>query len=458
LLESVEANGIGNWEDIAKSLNVELGATNANHPLYKSPSAVQEHYEAVFLHGSMGKHMWQEERRGRALDHTGSAAGTTVSPVKSELCGDSNLTSHELILLGYLPIRNDFEVEFDNEAETLISHLVHQPISASASNNTQNSVNDEPDEALEAELQAAQVEMYRSKLRQRERRKKVAGNHQLIRQFFRENPISYDQRGHAMLSAPKLKKQSRSSSSSKGLTSPEAAEKLKLLAEFQTVPEFQAYMANINKEKEIRSRIKDLIRYRKNGIRKLADTAEFESQLKVRKINKKAQKRKAAVVVARAGRSLLGRDNPVSSGDASSVASPALGEAGSPLSIKALVIESIQSPGNSTPVVANPFSLNSYPGYDILSANEKKLCTNLCLKPSHYITYKTCLLTNHLQKKNGETPRPLQPVGLNKISEKIILDFLMRAGWITAYWSNGLEEGNAGKVGNTQKGICSKGR
>ena len=55
-----------------------------------------------------------------------------------------------------------------------------------------------------------------------------------------------------MLSAPKQKKQSSSSSSSKDLTTPEAGEKLKLLAEFQTVPEFQAFMANINKEKEIR--------------------------------------------------------------------------------------------------------------------------------------------------------------------------------------------------------------
>merc|ERR1719400_2910617 len=98
-----------------------------------------------------------------------------------------------------------------------------------------------------------------------------------------------------MLSAPKVKKSASNSSvgggvsggTSKDLTSPEALEKLKLLAEFQSVPEFQAFMANINKEKEIRSRIKDLIRYRKNGVRKLADTSDFESQLKVRKINKK---------------------------------------------------------------------------------------------------------------------------------------------------------------------------
>jgi len=30
-----------------------------------------------------------------------------------------------------------------------------------------------------------------------------------------------------------------------------------------------------------------------------------------------------------------------------------------------------------------------YPGHDILSLNEKKLCANLRLTPAHYITYKT---------------------------------------------------------------------
>ena len=54
-LDCVEANGFGNWEDISKSLNNELGAINPNHPLYKSPAAVKDHFGAVFLHGSMGR-------------------------------------------------------------------------------------------------------------------------------------------------------------------------------------------------------------------------------------------------------------------------------------------------------------------------------------------------------------------------------------------------------------------
>ena len=34
-------------------------------------------------------------------------------------------------------------------------------------------------------------------------------------------------------------------------------------------------------------------------------------------------------------------------------------------------------------------SLSGLPGWDTLSANEKKLCLNLQLTPAHYISYKT---------------------------------------------------------------------
>merc|ERR1719510_1965919 len=77
------------------------------------------------------------------------------------------------------------------------------------------------------------------------------------------------------------------------------------------------------------------------------------------------------------------------------------------------------------------FSITSYPGHEILSTNEKRLCTNLRLTPSQYITYKTCILQDHLQKKIGQAPKPLNPCGLDKNDRKVIFNFLMRAGWIT---------------------------
>ena len=55
----------------------------------------------------------------------------------------------------------------------------------------------------------------------------------------------------------------------------------------------------------------------------------------------------------------------------------------------------------------NISSIVNLPGYDVLSLNEKRLCTSLRLHPKLYISYKTCLLRDHLQKKKGQSPKPV---------------------------------------------------
>ena len=68
-------------------------------------------------------------------------------------------------------------------------------------------------------------------------------------------------------------------------------EKLKILSEFQSVKEYQNFMAGITKEKDVKARIKDLMRMRKNGITKTSDSIEFEVQ-RVRRNNKKKNEKR----------------------------------------------------------------------------------------------------------------------------------------------------------------------
>ena len=68
-------------------------------------------------------------------------------------------------------------------------------------------------------------------------------------------------------------------------------EKLKILSEFQSVKEYQNFMAGITKEKDVKTRIKDLMRMRKNGITKTSDSIEFEVQ-RVRRNNKKKNEKR----------------------------------------------------------------------------------------------------------------------------------------------------------------------
>ena len=89
--------------------------------------------------------------RGSARDHTNNVVATDEK-VKTEI------TSHESILLGYLPIRDDFEVEHDNTSEQIISQLQYQPTSSGQMGQTTPSmIPQDEDELLEHELKAAHV-------------------------------------------------------------------------------------------------------------------------------------------------------------------------------------------------------------------------------------------------------------------------------------------------------------
>ena len=222
---------------------------------------------------------------------------------------------------------------------------------------------------------------------------------------------------------------------------------MKILSEFQSVKEHQNFIASLTKEKEVKNRIKDLMRMRKNGIVKISDSVEFEVQRVRRNNRKKNEKRRQQqnailgehaaelnMTLAPSPLSIKSEDlgsaapSPAQPMFSTAIPSPKVDE-------KVNIFEKL--PRNKVLIEITFFlfqpSISSMPGYEILSANEKKLCSNLRLTPAHYISYKTCLLTNHLQKKKGQNPKPLNPAGLDKNNRKIIFNFLMRAGWITAY-------------------------
>lgn len=63
-----------------------------------------------------------------------------------------------------MPFRDDFEREHDNEAETVISSLA----------------NNYDDDELDIAVKLVQVDRYRTRLKERERRKRIAREYNLI--------------------------------------------------------------------------------------------------------------------------------------------------------------------------------------------------------------------------------------------------------------------------------------
>jgi len=367
LLDGLEQFGHGNWNDVSRYVET------------KGPTDCRDAVNNMFVSGPIGSSTYKESERGNATDHTSPPVLPTTSPSTP-----SSLSLHELIVLGFMPARDDFEVECENEAEILVSGIQ----AASGGNRVESD-----DEELETGLKLAQVDMYKNKLKERERRKQVAKDFGLVETFFKENPLNPST---GKISAPKPKKKDPKS---------EVFEKLKVVSSFQGVEEYRKMVASVSKEKDIKSRIKELLRYRKNGITTLSEAESYESQ-RLKRNKRKAERKKAL----ESGACITGDGATSIHFDQSPIKEEA----------KKMDLDKLSS-------------IVGLPGYELLSVNEKRLCTSLRLHPNLYLSYKSCLLRDHLQKKKGQSPKPVHPSGLDKLHRRKIFNFLLHSGWISAY-------------------------
>jgi len=361
LLDGLEQFGYGNWNDVSRYVET------------KTAGDCRDAVNNIFVSGPIGSLTYKESARGSARDHT-SHSSSPHTPHTAP----PGINIHQLLVLGFMPARDDFEMEFENEAEVLVSGIEAAPGGVRL---------DPEDEELESNLKLAHVEMYQKKLMERERRKKVSNELSLVENFFKENPYNA-MTGKMTIPKPK-KKDSKQ----------ELLDKFKFVASIQNIDEYKKLIASVSKEKEIKYRIKELQRYRKNGINSLTETECFEAERLKR--NKKKSDRKRAQEVGDSHSQML---EPSTAKE----------------DIKNVDLDNISS-------------ILNLPGYDILSHNEKRLCTSLRLHPKLYISYKTCLLRDHLQKKKGQSPKPVHPSGLDKIHRRKIFNFLLNSGWISAY-------------------------
>merc|ERR1711872_251611 len=121
--------------------------------------------------------------------------------------------------------------------------------------------------------------MYIQKLRERDRRKTVVKELGLVEAFFKENTLNSTT---GKLSAPKPKKRDPRT---------EVFDRLKVFNGVQGIEEHKKLIASVTKEKELKTRIKELIRYRKNGIHQLSEAEQYEAQ-RVRRNKKKAERKR----------------------------------------------------------------------------------------------------------------------------------------------------------------------
>jgi len=251
LLDAVEQYGYGNWKDIAQ------------HVESKSADQCKEEYSKHFIHGIVGKYTWREEKRGHAVDHTvkGGADRGPLSPTLTGKLPPISVSGQEALLLGYMPHRDDFE-DFDRETERLVAQIGDKSVE---------------DEDVDVALKLAQCDIYERRLREQVRRKRVARDYQLVGKFYRENPIVQIGAAGRVVSPQKHYSQAKAVLKGEG-PKQELIDRLRPLTQFFTAQEFSQFVSNVCVEKELKVRIKELIRYREHGLTSVEQLIPFERE------------------------------------------------------------------------------------------------------------------------------------------------------------------------------------
>lgn len=412
LLDAIEQYGFGNWEDMA----AHVGAS-------RTPQEVMEHYVTMYIHGNLGKACIPDSIPNRVTDHT-CPSGGPLSPSLTTPLPPLDISLPEQQQLGYMPLRDDYEIEYDQDAEKLISAL---------------SVNYD-DEDVEIDMKRAHVDMYVRKLRERQRRKNIARDYNLVPVFLGRDKKDKDKEKPGSLGVLGTTGglggagaagggTIGSGSSTAGGAGPvpstpkrkiakeekEQRVRLKGLCQFMAHREFEEFFENLHKERLLRAKVRELQRYRRNGIMRLDESVEYEA---ARHKREKRKENKSVVASKRGsgGSGGLGSGMGLGGGIGGGGGTGGLGGGSG--------IKEESKDGEFA-------AIENLPGFELLSDREKVLCNSLNLSPARYLTVKTIIIKDHLQKRQGIPSKSRLPSYLDKVLKKRILTFLTESGWIS---------------------------
>lgn len=389
----------------------------------RTPQEVMEHYVTMYIHGNLGKACIPDSIPNRVTDHT-CPSGGPLSPSLTTPLPPLDISLAEQQQLGYMPLRDDYEIEYDQDAEKLISGL---------------SVNYD-DEDVEIEMKRAHVDMYVRKLRERQRRKNIARDYSLVPVFLGRDKKDKEKEklgglgvvgtaggvggagtGGGAIGSGSITAAGAGSVPStpkRKITKEEKEQRVRLrgLCQFMAHREFEDFFENMHKERVLRAKVRELQRYRRNGITRLEESAEYEA---ARHKREKRKENKSVVTSKRGSGGGGGLGSGMGLGGGSGGGGGIAGGLGIGCGIKE------ESKDGEFAAIEN------LTGFELLSDREKVLCNSLNLSPARYLTVKTIIIKDHLQKRQGIPAKSRLPSYLDKVLKKRILTFLTESGWIS---------------------------
>ena len=422
LLEAIESNGLGNWHDVAEQLST------------RTAEECKEHYIEVYLEDGGTKVLSAEQiklsmfgLRGQKIKRP--KLSTSEENIAKAPTPQSVPANHEIS--GFMPLRGEFETEFENEAEVAIKDLAFT----------------EEDSAEDLQLKFAMLDIYSAVLDKR------ASRHAFI---FSHGLVNF--------------KMHQATDKARGKEEKEIYTLLKPFARFIASEDFQTLLEGLVREEELKRQIAHLQELRRNGLRSFDEFPAFENERKHLELYLKGGTSLGggASLLAPPLKTTIKEPHPIptvtslikvtikpthdsaSSTTAPSSAVPSV--SATPVSVHEEASTPLTSSLNTTPIthIANlsniqtgviaapsggrkastPLNISHSEGVELLSEKERHLCSILRLYPRLYLSIKDTLIREYLKLgglKRAQA-RAAVKIDVNKTSK--LYDFFVAAGWI----------------------------
>ncbi|KAJ0963543.1 hypothetical protein J5N97_028665 [Dioscorea zingiberensis] len=280
----------------------------------------------------------------------------SVGVKKPKYSGDEGPSMTELS--GYNPKRQEFDPEYDNDAEQSLAEMEFK----------------ENDSEADRELKLRVLRIYLSRLDERKRRKDFILERNLLYPNPFEKELSVEDR--------------------------DVYQRYKVFMRFQSQEEHEALVRGVIEERKIRRRIQELQECRAAGCCTLAEAKLYIEQKRKRELEMSAQKAKesgqavTSKLPQKAGRP-MGREKLESDGSPRSIVdNHKIKGAGFDASSKDSPSATM---GLATPKSFEEWDITGLPGADLLNETEQQLCSQGRLFPSHYLKIQEVLVQEILK-------------------------------------------------------------
>lgn len=257
--DGLEVYGFGNWTDISQYVVTKdrseceihyreyyMGKLSKDLEKLEKASKKQSDGKIVNIIPNNDDNTMLKKRKPEKEDSLGLKKPTTLindkmdyyketlDQIKEKNKNQSEQPFNEI--LGYMPLRGDFDVEFDNDAELFLAEM---------------EFNDDDTEE-EIDMKKKILEIYNKRQDERVKRKKFVIERGLL-----------DLKRQSVIDRTRTKEEK------------EIYNVLKVFARFQTPEEHEKLVQNIVKERELRRRIEELLAYKRLGLKTFEDVEKF---------------------------------------------------------------------------------------------------------------------------------------------------------------------------------------